>query len=81
MGLELPDCLIWRGWEPGNHYAKKLVVKNTSTQWIILQHKPNTTSFFDYDHPGSVKIPPGMQHVFIVTFRPTTMMEHHDTVS
>lgn len=80
MGLEMPDSLIWRGWDPGEDYTKKLVVKNTSNHWVALQHKANLTNAFDMCHPGSVKIPPGMSHAFSIVFQPIDMMEYHDQV-
>ncbi|KXZ53757.1 hypothetical protein GPECTOR_6g674 [Gonium pectorale] len=80
FGLDCPEQLEWRHWNPGTEYVKQLVLKNISTSVLKLRFKQPTSKAFSMDFPEPFKLRPGMSQSLKVIFRPLRMQHYTDNV-
>lgn len=66
FGLDSPDLLEWRNWQPGTEYVKSLTLKNVSTNTIKVHYKQTASKTFSMDFPEPFKLRPGMSHALKV---------------
>ena len=39
FGVEAPQALVWKGWEPGREYTKSLILKNVQFKTQKLKYR------------------------------------------
>lgn len=66
FGLDSPDQIEWRNWQPGTEYVKNLSLKNVSTNTIKIKYKQTASKAFSMDFPEPFKLRPGMSHALKV---------------
>ncbi|GIL53686.1 hypothetical protein Vafri_9323 [Volvox africanus] len=80
FGLDCPEQLEWRHWNPGTEYIKQLVIKNVSTSVLKMRYKQPASKAFSMDFPEPFKLRPGMSQPLKVTFRPLKMQHYSDNI-
>ncbi|GLC34162.1 Cilia- and flagella-associated protein 65 [Pleodorina starrii] len=80
FGLDCPEQLEWRHWNPGTEYAKQLVIKNVSTSVLKMRFKQPTSKAFSMEFPEPFKLRPGMSQSLKVIFRPLKLQHYSDNV-
>ena len=80
FGLDCPEQLEWRHWNPGTEYVKQLVLKNVSTSVLKIRFKQPTSKAFGMDFPEPFKLRPGMSQPLKVVFRPLKQQHYSDNV-
>ena len=60
FGLECPDQLEWRNWEPGTEYSKNYVIKNVTTNVLNINYKQTASKAFSMEFPEPFRLRPGM---------------------
>ena len=62
FGIECPDELEWRNWQPGGDYVRTLVVKNVSQQIQKISYRLPASKVFSMGYPVPLKLSPGMSY-------------------
>ncbi|EFC43750.1 hypothetical protein NAEGRDRAFT_68477 [Naegleria gruberi] len=79
-GVEITSELVWKSWEIGGDYLKKIVVKNVGTEVVEVKYElPKSKTFF-MAFPEPAKISPGVSISFEVKFRPIEKKNYTDSV-
>ncbi|CEL95461.1 unnamed protein product [Vitrella brassicaformis CCMP3155] len=79
-GIDCEDELIWQNWTVGGEVKKRLVIRNVSLVTQTVQYKVPKTKLFNMDFPQTIKLPPGMEKVLIVAFRPIMYQPYVDSI-
>ncbi|KAG2392302.1 hypothetical protein C9374_012554 [Naegleria lovaniensis] len=80
FGVEVTSDLVWKHWDVGGDHAKKIIVKNVSTEVVEVKYElPKSKNFF-MGFPEPSKISPGVSVAFEIRFRPTERKNYCDTV-
>ncbi|EFJ47120.1 hypothetical protein VOLCADRAFT_92245 [Volvox carteri f. nagariensis] len=80
FGLDCPEQLEWRHWNPGTEYIKQLVIKNVSTSVLKMRYKQPSSKAFSMEFPEPFKLRPGMSQPLKVVFRPLKMQHYTDNI-
>jgi cilia- and flagella-associated protein 65 len=80
LGIELVDCLEWRGWAPGGEYSRQLVIRNVSTRAIKFTYKLPRSKVFSMGFPRTISLMAGMASSIKVVFRPVKMQAYEDEI-
>ncbi|ORC85195.1 uncharacterized protein TM35_000371680 [Trypanosoma theileri] len=81
LGVDSVGRVVWRNWEPGKEYVRKIRVRNLDARAQTITYKqPLRKSTFFMDYPDPVTLSSGMSFDIEVRFRPTELVELHDTV-
>eukprot|EP00201_Polytomella_parva_P002062 CAMPEP_0175076276 /NCGR_PEP_ID=MMETSP0052_2-20121109/22612_1 /TAXON_ID=51329 ORGANISM="Polytomella parva, Strain SAG 63-3" /NCGR_SAMPLE_ID=MMETSP0052_2 /ASSEMBLY_ACC=CAM_ASM_000194 /LENGTH=531 /DNA_ID=CAMNT_0016345347 /DNA_START=36 /DNA_END=1628 /DNA_ORIENTATION=- len=80
FGLETPDQIEWRGWEPGNEYVKQLVIKNFDMNAVKFKYKQPGNKAFSMEFPEWIKLRAGMSCSIKVLFRPLKLQPYSDNI-
>ena len=79
-GFDCADSLVWKGWDIGGEYVKRLVLKNVSKKMQTIKYKLPATKYFGMDFPIAMKVGPGMSYVVDVVFRPIKLECYDDYI-
>ena len=81
-GLEVNQCLVWKGWEPGKEYTKNIVLKNVNTKKTkkVEFTFPRNVSFKTL-FPQQIVLSAGTSTSLPVTFRPIDSKVYEDKIT
>ena len=81
-GLEVNQCLVWKGWEPGKEYTKNIVLKNVNTKKTkkVEFTFPRNVSFKTL-FPQQIVLSAGTSTSLPVTFRPIEAQVYEDKIT
>ncbi|NWW74377.1 CFA65 protein, partial [Climacteris rufus] len=79
-GIEVPETLIWYGWELGKEMIKHLTLKNVHGQAQKLSYRAPSTPFFFTVFPQPITLCPGMSVTLPIVFRPSRKRDYEDSI-
>ena len=60
FGLDCGVGLLWKQWDVGGEYSKKLTIRNVTEHSIKFVYKLPETRFFSMDFPETIILSAGM---------------------
>ena len=73
FGLEVPETVTWRNWEPGKEYTKNIPIKNVKVKTQKIHYRVPTLQVFSSHYPEPISLSSGTSHVISVSFKPVEL--------
>lgn len=81
LGIDCPDKVVWKNWEAGEEYVKKVVIKNVDVRaQSIIYRLPERKATFLTPYPEAKMLSSGMYMELEIRFCPTEVTEVHDCI-
>ena len=80
FGLEVPETVTWKNWEPGKEYTKNIPIKNVHVKTQRIHYSVPTLQVFSSSYPKPVSLSSGTSHVIAVSFKPVERGVYSDKI-
>ncbi|PAA81244.1 hypothetical protein BOX15_Mlig015079g2 [Macrostomum lignano] len=80
FGIEVEQEIVFRGWELGKSYTRKVTLKNVIFQGQKLHFQAPTSEAFTTLYPKLITLSPGTSFVIPVTFKPVERQVYDDAL-
>ena len=80
FGLEVPETVTWRNWEPGKEYTKNIPIKNVKVKTQKIHYRVPTLQVFSSHYPEPISLSSGTSHVISVSFKPVELGVYKDRI-
>lgn len=81
LGIDCPGKIVWKNWEAGEEYVKKIVIKNVDARaQNIVYALPERKATFLTPYPEPKMLSSGMYMELEIRFCPTEVVEVHDCI-
>ena len=80
FGLEVPETVTWRNWEPGKEYTKTIPIKNIKIKTQRIHYKVPSLQVFSSHYPHPISLSSGTSHVISVSFKPVERGVYSDKI-
>ncbi|KAJ1512327.1 hypothetical protein HMI56_004209 [Coelomomyces lativittatus] len=78
FGIDCPDVVQFKRWDPGNEYIYQLMIKNVSLKPQRLTYRISNNPYFLMNFPESVMLSPGMCSAFPILFKPAKSVPYQE---
>ena len=80
FGLEVPETVTWKNWEPGKEYTKNIPIKNVKVKTQKIHYRVPTLQVFSSHYPKPISLGSGNSHVISVSFKPVERGVYKDKI-
>ena len=80
FGLEVPETVTWKNWEPGKEYTKDIPIKNVKVKTQKIHYKVPTLQVFSSNYPKPISLSSGTSHIISVSFKPVELGVYKDKI-
>lgn len=80
FGIEVEHEIVFRGWEVGKSYTKKVTLRNVIFQSQKLHFQAPTSEVYTTLYPKLISLSPGTSFVIPVTFKPVDLEVYDDAL-